>query len=46
MLSWLGKQLITYVMTQNNKGNVKPTLMLCAPDVKLTFPGDSSWSGV
>lgn len=46
MLSWLAKRLVSYVMAQNRAGNLRPQLMLYAPDVKLTFPGDNSWSGV
>jgi ketosteroid isomerase-like protein len=46
MLSWLAKKLVSYVMGQTRKGNIRPTLMLDAPDVTLTFPGDNSWSGV
>jgi ketosteroid isomerase-like protein len=46
VLSWLAKRLVTYVMAQNRAGNLRPQLMLYAPDVTLTFPGDNSWSGV
>lgn len=46
MLSWLAQKLITYVMGQTRQGNIRPTLLLDAPDVTLTFPGDNSWSGV
>lgn len=45
MQSWLAHRVIDYVMGQTRKGNIKPTLMLDAPDVSLTFPGDNSWSG-
>ena len=45
MQSWLGHKLISYVMGQTRKGNIRPTLALDAPEVTLTFPGDSSWSG-
>ncbi|HZU40875.1 MAG TPA: hypothetical protein VE992_07470 [Solirubrobacteraceae bacterium] len=45
MLSWLAKQLVTYTMGQTRRGNIKPTLLLDAPDVTLVFPGDNSWSG-
>jgi ketosteroid isomerase-like protein len=46
MQSWLGKKLVRYTMRNLNAGNVKPTLRMDAKDVELTFPGDSSWSGV
>ena len=46
MQSWLAHKLITYVMGRTRAGDVRPTLMLDAPDVTLTFPGQNSWSGV
>ena len=46
MQSWLGKKLLGYTMGRLNAGDVKPTLRMDAPDVELTFPGESSWSGV
>jgi ketosteroid isomerase-like protein len=46
MQSWLGKKLLGYTMRKLNAGDVKPTLLMDAADVELTFPGDSSWSGV
>jgi ketosteroid isomerase-like protein len=45
MQSWLAKKLITFVMGRTRAGDVRPTLLLDAPDVKLTFPGQNSWSG-
>lgn len=45
MQSWLAHRVISYVMGQTRKGNIRPTLMLDHPDVTLTFPGDNSWSG-
>lgn len=45
MLSWLARQVITRVMAQTRRGNIRPTLMLDAPDMSFTFPGDNSWSG-
>jgi ketosteroid isomerase-like protein len=45
MLSWLSKQLISRVMAATRAGDVKPTLMLDAPDVRFVFPGNNSWSG-
>jgi ketosteroid isomerase-like protein len=46
MQSWLGRKLLRYTMRNLNAGNVKPALLMDAKDVELTFPGDSSWSGV
>ena len=37
--SWLAKKLITFVMGRTRDGDVRPTLLLDAPDVELTFPG-------
>ena len=42
MQSWLAKKLITFVMGRTRQGDVRPTLLLDAPDVKLTFPGRNS----
>jgi ketosteroid isomerase-like protein len=46
MQSWLARRVIAYVMAQTRAGNIRPTLLLDAPEVTLTFPGDNSWSGV
>ncbi len=46
VLSWMGKKLISYVMASLRRGDIRPVLALDAPDVALTFPGQSSWSGV
>jgi len=46
MQSWLGKKVISYVMSRARAGDIQPTLLLDAPDVTLTFPGQNSWSGV
>jgi ketosteroid isomerase-like protein len=45
MQSWLAKKMITFAMGRTRSGDVRPTLFLDAPDVKLTFPGQNSWSG-
>ena len=45
MQSWLAHRVISYVMGQTRRGNIRPTLLLDHPDVTLTFPGDNSWSG-
>jgi ketosteroid isomerase-like protein len=46
MQSWLAKKVISYVMSRTRAGDIRPTLLLDAPDVTLTFPGQNSWSGV
>jgi ketosteroid isomerase-like protein len=46
MQSWLADKLIAYVMGRTRAGDIRPTLLLDAPDVQLTFPGRNSWSGV
>jgi ketosteroid isomerase-like protein len=46
MQSWLAKKLISYLMARTSAGDVRPTLRLDAADVRLTFPGQNTWSGV
>ena len=46
MQSWLAKKLTSYVMAHTRDGDIGPTLLLDAPDVQLTFPGQNSWAGV
>ncbi|MFZ0042855.1 MAG: hypothetical protein WAK93_16205 [Solirubrobacteraceae bacterium] len=46
MQSWLANKVISYVMGRTRAGDIRPTLLLDAPDVQLTFPGQNSWSGV
>ena len=46
MRSWFGKKLMRRTMNSLNAGNPKPTLRMDSRNVELTFPGDSSWSGV
>jgi ketosteroid isomerase-like protein len=45
MRSWLAKKVISYVMGRTRAGDIRPTLLLDAPGVTLTFPGQNSWSG-
>jgi ketosteroid isomerase-like protein len=45
MQSWLAKRLISYVMSRTREGDIRPTLMMDADDVRFTFPGDNSWAG-
>jgi ketosteroid isomerase-like protein len=46
MQSWLAGKLVSYLMARLRAGDVRPTQLLDAPDVELTFPGRNSWSGV
>jgi ketosteroid isomerase-like protein len=46
MQSWLAQKVISYVMKRTRAGDIRPTLLLDAPEVQLTFPGQNSWSGV
>ncbi len=45
MISWLAHKLLAFNMRRLNAGDIRPTLMLDADDVRFRFPGDSSWSG-
>src|SRR5579884_3444598 len=45
MISWMAKQLLSRVMARTRAGDIGPTLMLDARDVKFVFPGSNSWSG-
>jgi ketosteroid isomerase-like protein len=45
MFSWPAKKLITRVMAANRAGDIRPTLLLDAPDLQFVFPGSNSWSG-
>lgn len=44
MLSWLGKRLVDFQLARLSAGDPRPVLWLDAPDVHMTFPGDSSWA--
>jgi ketosteroid isomerase-like protein len=46
MLSMLAKRLISWVMGRTRAGDIRPTLRLDSEDVRFTFPGDNSFSGV
>jgi len=45
LLSWLAGRIIAFVMARERAGDPRPALLLDAPDVTFTFPGDNSWSG-
>ena len=42
--SWLAKKVITRNLRALNRGDVRPTLRMDAPDVHFRFPGTSSWA--
>jgi ketosteroid isomerase-like protein len=44
-LSWLARQVLARVMARTRKGDIRPTSMMDAPDVRFTFPGENSWAG-
>ncbi len=44
MLSWLGKQVISHNMKRLSAGDPTPTLRMDAPDVRMVFPGQSTWA--
>jgi ketosteroid isomerase-like protein len=44
MLSWLAKRVVDYQLARLSAGDPRPVLWLDAPDVRMTFPGDSSWA--
>jgi ketosteroid isomerase-like protein len=44
MLSWLGKRVVDYQLGRLSAGDPRPVLWMDAPDVRMTFPGDSSWA--
>jgi ketosteroid isomerase-like protein len=46
ILSWLAKQLLDRVTARLRAGDIRLGLALYANDVRMTFPGDNSWSGV
>jgi ketosteroid isomerase-like protein len=43
--SWLARRLMDRVMARERAGDMRLTQLLQRPDVRFTFPGDSSWSG-
>ena len=46
MQSWLAGIVLGYAMRRLRAGDPRLILLLDAPEVTLTFPGDSSWAGV
>jgi ketosteroid isomerase-like protein len=46
LLSWLASKMIGFVLARLRAGDVRPAVLLDAPDMELTFPGRNSFSGV
>src|SRR6476646_4453742 len=46
MLSWLGMRFVSYLLARLSAGDLRALLRFDAPDVEMTFPGDSSFAGV
>ena len=46
VLSWLAGKLLGFALARLRAGDPSVVLALDAPDVELTFPGSSSFSGV
>jgi ketosteroid isomerase-like protein len=44
MLSWLGKRLVDWQLARLSAGDPRPVLWMDAPDVRMTFPGDSTFA--
>ena len=44
MISWLGKQLISFQMARLRAGDLRPALLTDADDVQMRFPGENSWA--
>ncbi len=44
MFSWLAHRLVGFQMARLRAGDMRPALLMDAPDVRLDFPGDSSWA--
>jgi ketosteroid isomerase-like protein len=45
MRTWLAMKLISRNMARLREGDYRPTLQLDSKDVRLRFPGQSSWAG-
>jgi ketosteroid isomerase-like protein len=44
MLSWLGKRFVDYQLARLSAGDLRPILWMDAPDVRMTFPGESTFA--
>jgi ketosteroid isomerase-like protein len=45
MFSWLNMQFVSWLMARTRMGDIRPTVMLDAKDIRFVFPGDNSFSG-
>jgi ketosteroid isomerase-like protein len=44
MLSWLGKQVLSYTMKRLRAGDAGPSLRMESDDIRMVFPGTSSFA--
>ncbi len=44
MFSWLAHRIVSLQMARLRDGDLRPVLIMDAPDVRLDFPGESSWA--
>ena len=44
MFSWLAHRIVSFQMARLRAGDPRSVLLMDAPDVRLDFPGDSSWA--
>lgn len=44
MFSWIAHRAVAFQMARLRAGDKRPILLMDAPDVRLDFPGDSSWA--
>jgi ketosteroid isomerase-like protein len=42
--SWLAARILTRSLDALNRGDIRPTLRMEAPDVHFRFPGSNSWA--
>jgi ketosteroid isomerase-like protein len=46
MQSWLAKKILAHNLARLRVGDARPSLRLDHPDIRFSFPGESSWAGV
>ncbi len=44
MFSWLAHRIVSFQMARLRDGDLRPVLIMDAPDVRLDFPGENSWA--
>ena len=44
MFSWVAKRLVSFQMARLRAGDLRPVLLMDAPDVQMDFPGENSWA--